>query len=100
MSRQIIILSAKPFNFKEEETDKEISGINVQYVESLETYHDYRISGVDVYKDKLPYDQMNTIGECPAVYLAEFGRKATAKGKAEEYLQSVDYLKPIELAKR
>lgn len=75
--------------------DKNMKGLTVNYIDPSIVQDDDTI-GIRPLKTNLDAEELRKFPVVPGVYDAEFGMRATSKGKIEMYLRELSYIKPFE----
>lgn len=93
--QNIIILHARAYDFKDEKTGKEISGIKVSYIfsDDLEPLTvDGKERGYSVAQATLPLEKDKQISGVPGVYTAKFTNSVNAKQQVVQRLTEVSFI--------
>ncbi len=90
----ITIIHSNVFDFQDPKTEKQISGVKLQYIfnDDLEPIAvDTKEKGYQVADAVLPLENCDMIRKIPGVYEAKFLTRVNAKGQPIQKLVAVDY---------
>jgi hypothetical protein len=97
--KKIIVLSAKPWSFNDENNGMKKEGTTVEYVfvDDLAPQQSNDMKGIKVSKATMEFHDYASVIKAPAVYEAGFNFKPGSKGKIELALTSIEYAGLIEM---